>query len=145
MLDQRLAKDSIAAARHGRCQVRLINDDRYVWVILVPEIEAVSELHELAEMDRMAVLMLAGELGQGLKQVTGAAKINIASLGNIVSQFHLHIVARSPGDPAWPGPVWGTGPGKPMTVATRRWRLAALRDLVRRLGGHNLDDTANDG
>lgn len=90
-----------------------MNDSRWPWLILVPQRREVFELHELTPLDQTMVTFETNLVAQALKQATGCQKINIAALGNIVRQLHIHVVARSPGDPGWPGPVWGYGHKEP--------------------------------
>ncbi|UIJ71413.1 HIT domain-containing protein [Aurantimonas sp. HBX-1] len=108
-LDSRLAADTVAVSRLGLCELRLMNDRRWPWVILVPQRPGITEFHELTPLDQTMLTFEMGLVAKALKAVTGAGKINIGALGNVVPMFHLHVVARSAGDPNWPGPVWGFG------------------------------------
>ena len=108
-LDERLAKDTFVVGDMPLCRVLLMNNSRWPWLILVPRREGAVELTDLAEADRALLIEEAASAADFLKAHTGALKINLGALGNIVRQLHLHIVAREPGDPAWPGPVWGHG------------------------------------
>jgi diadenosine tetraphosphate (Ap4A) HIT family hydrolase len=108
-LHPRLAADSLFVVDWTLCRVLLMNDARYPWLILVPRRTDAVEIFDLNPEDRemlMAEIALAGER---LKHFSKAAKINVGALGNLVQQLHIHIVARNPGDAAWPGPVWGNG------------------------------------
>jgi diadenosine tetraphosphate (Ap4A) HIT family hydrolase len=107
ILHDRLAADSVALGDGPLSSVRLMNDRRYPWLILVPRRAGLREIHELAAADRALLVEEIALAGQALQAATGAAKINVGALGNLVPQLHVHVVARSPGDPAWPGPVWG--------------------------------------
>jgi diadenosine tetraphosphate (Ap4A) HIT family hydrolase len=89
--------------------VLLMHDARFPWLILVPRRACVSELHELAHADRMVLIEEVARAARALKTVAAATKTNVASLGNIVPQLHMHVVARTPADAAWPNPVWGFG------------------------------------
>ena len=91
-----------------------MNDARYVWVLLVPEIPDVTELHELTPTKQNSLMRLAATIGAGIKTnslptMPDITKINTALIGNMVSQLHLHIVGRYEDDEAWPGTVWGVG------------------------------------
>src|ERR1700753_3000 len=86
-----------------------MNDARYPWLILVPRRADATEIFDLDAADRALLIEEDARAARGLKALGGAAKINIGALGNLVPQLHVHIVARSPGDAAWPGPVWGHG------------------------------------
>lgn len=130
-LDPRLEADCLPVGRFALSRLLLMNDATYPWLILVPERPGISEVFELDAADRAA---LAGEtalVAQTLKALSGAHKINIAALGNIVAQFHVHVIARFATDPAWPGPVWGRVPARPYApdaAATLRHRIAAAFD-----------------
>ena len=122
-LDKRLEEDSIPMATLGLCRVRLINDRRWPWIVLVPQRAGVSELHELSPLDQTMLTFELGLAGKALKEATGCLKLNIGALGNQVRQLHVHLVARDEGDPGWPGPVWGHGKREP-------YGEGAARDLV---------------
>jgi diadenosine tetraphosphate (Ap4A) HIT family hydrolase len=116
-LDERLAEDSVLVVRIGLCEVRLMNDRRWPWLILVPQRDAVSELFELAPLDQAMLTFETNLIGAALKKVTSCEKVNIAAIGNIVRQLHVHVVARSAGDANWPRPVWGHGEREVYSVA----------------------------
>ena len=126
-LHPRLAADTIHVADWSLSRVLLMNDARYTWLVLVPRRADLVELHDLAPADLTILGEELARAGRGLKTLAGAAKINTGALGNIVSQLHIHIVARAPGDPAWPGPVWGHSPAEPYSQAALEERLALLR------------------
>lgn len=108
-LDPRLAGHTTTIGRLGLCELRLMNDRRWPWLILVPQRNDVTEFHDLTPLDQTMLTFETGLVSRALKRLTDADKINIGSLGNVVPMFHLHIVARHQGDPNWPGPVWGYG------------------------------------
>ena len=108
-LDRRLAADTRPIGRLGLCELLLMDDNRWPWLILVPRRPGAVEFHALTPLDQTMLTFESALVAKALKEVTGAAKINIATLGNAVPMFHLHIVARNPGDANWPGPVWGFG------------------------------------
>ncbi len=109
-LHPRLAADTTFVEDWPLSRVLLMNDARYRWLILVPRRANAVELFDLDAADRAVLTEEATKAAQTLKQMSGAAKINIGALGNLVPQLHLQVVGRSPGDPAWPGPVWGHSP-----------------------------------
>ncbi len=125
-LHPRLAADTHVAADWPLCRVLLMNDARYFWLILVPRQNGLTDITDLSETDRAALMEEAARAGRIIKGA-GAAKLNIGALGNLVPQLHLHVMGRGPGDPAWPGPVWGHSPAIPYDSAA----LAARLDLVR--------------
>ena len=112
-LDARLEADTIALLELPLSRLLLMNDRRWPWLILVPRRAGAVELYDLSEEDRHELDREACRVAEGLKRLTGAEKMNIATLGNSVRQFHLHVVARRTGDPNCPRPVWGYGEREP--------------------------------
>ncbi|UXU06103.1 MULTISPECIES: HIT domain-containing protein [Rhizobium/Agrobacterium group] len=108
-LDDRLARDSALVMRLGLCELRLQNDSRWPWLVLVPQRGGASELFDLTPLDQAVLTFETNLVASALKDVTGATKINVGALGNIVRQLHVHIIARHEGDTCWPGPIWGHG------------------------------------
>ncbi len=108
-LDPKIAADSLLVCRLKPFELRLVNDARWPWLLVVPIRAGVEEWHDLTEPEADALSDLIRRLSINLKALTAAEKINVAALGNIVRQFHLHIVARRTEDANWPGPVWGFG------------------------------------
>lgn len=108
-IDPVLGRDSVALGTLDLCQIRLVNDNRYSWVLLVPEREGLREIHELSVVDRALLIEEISLISTVLEGLREPDKINIGALGNIVSQLHVHVIARFKGDDAWPGPVWGQG------------------------------------
>ncbi len=129
-LDPRLAADTRPIGRLGLCELLLMDDSRWPWLILVPRRLGPGEFHELTPLDQTMLTFESGTVAKALKEVTGAAKINIATLGNIVSMFHLHIVARDPGDANWPGPVWGFGERVPYESEAAEAMSETIRQAV---------------
>jgi diadenosine tetraphosphate (Ap4A) HIT family hydrolase len=127
-LHPRLASDTTFVADWGLSRVLLMDDARFAWLILVPRRMGAIELHDLGPLDRSLLIEEVARASVALKTATGATKINTGALGNIVPQLHLHVVARNPGDAAWPGPVWGWG--SPVT-----YDPDARDDLLVRLSG----------
>ncbi len=91
------------------CQILLMNDARFPWLILVPQASDVGELYELSEQQQQQAYRAILRISKALAQHTHADKMNVAALGNQVPQLHIHIIARYQTDAAWPGPVWGVG------------------------------------
>ena len=125
-LDQRLADSSHLVIRSDDIQVRLADDSRYVWLVLVPEHDGAKDLHDLTDELRDRLVGLATRLGAWMKTSFTADKINIAAIGNLVPQLHLHVVARHRGDAAWPAPIWGHGTPVPLTETDRQRLIAAV-------------------
>jgi len=112
-LDARLEADSEPVMWLGLCELRLMNDRRWPWLLLVPQRAGIEELHDLTPLDQAMITFETNLVAQGLKKTTRCTKINSAALGNLVRQLHIHVIARSEGDPGWPGPVWGHGARQP--------------------------------
>ena len=126
VLHDRLAADTAFVADWTLSRVLLMNDARYAWLALVPRRAGAVELFDLNESDRATLIEETARAGKLLKTIGAAAKINVGALGNLVPQLHMHVVARHPGDPAWPGPVWGHSPALPYTPAERDARIAQI-------------------
>ena len=125
-LHPRLAADTEFVCDWPLCRVLLMEDGRYFWLVLVPRRDGVTEITELSPQDRALLMEEAARAGQIIKQA-GAAKLNLGALGNQVAQLHLHVVGRTPGDPAWPGPVWGYSHPAVYDPALEAQRLALVR------------------
>lgn len=128
--DPRLERDSLEIGFVDGISVRLMNDARFLWVILVPLTDHYREWHDLEEPASLNLHKLARFLSRNLQSSTQASKVNIASLGNQVPQLHLHIVMRHEDDAAWPGPVWGSGKTIPMDTACQTQRASLINALI---------------
>jgi diadenosine tetraphosphate (Ap4A) HIT family hydrolase len=122
-----LARDTVEVARLPLCRVLLMKDRRFPWLILVPERASVREIHELPAGDRGTLIEEIAWAGEALARLFQPDKLNVGALGNVVPQLHVHVVARSAADPAWPGPVWGSGAAIPYPDD----ELEELRELLR--------------
>lgn len=109
VLDPRLENDTFAIADWPLCQVRLIKDARYVWLVLIPKRAGITEIIDLVPIDRVRLSAEIDRAAAGLKRSVPCDKLNIAALGNMVAQLHVHVIARRKTDAAWPKPVWGLG------------------------------------
>jgi len=109
VLDPRLEADSVFLADGPLSQVRLIDDMRFTWLLLVPRVEDVEEWIDLDGAQQRLLLAEIHRVGSLLRDEATVEKLNIGALGNIVRQLHVHLVGRREGDAAWPGPVWGSG------------------------------------
>ena len=126
-IDPRLLADTHVVGGMALSEVLLMDDMRFPWLILVPRIAGARELIDLDAADRN---VLSGEInvvGRALESIEKPDKLNFASLGNVVSQLHLHIIARRIGDAAWPQPVWNHGERVVYSTASRDARIAALK------------------
>ncbi|SMF95543.1 Diadenosine tetraphosphate (Ap4A) hydrolase [Methylomagnum ishizawai] len=106
-LHPRLAQDGLPLGRFPLCRLLLMNERRYPWFILVPERPGIAEIHQLPDADQIRLIRESSALGGALAAAFAADKLNIAALGNLVPQLHVHHVVRYRHDPAWPAPVWG--------------------------------------
>ncbi|OCR23362.1 histidine triad (HIT) protein [Pseudomonas syringae] len=116
VLDSRLQADTVAIGDFSLCRLLLSNDSNYPWFVLVPKRPDISEIFELALEDQLQLWQETTVLSVILNKVFAADKINVAALGNVVSQLHMHVIARRHSDPAWPAPVWGKHPAQPYTA-----------------------------
>lgn len=126
-LDERLLKDTVALGDLALCRVLLMNDSRYPWLILVPRCADMSEVFQLSAAEQQQLWQETSHVGQVLKDVFQADKINIATLGNVVKQLHMHVVVRMQDDAAWPSPVWGNGAAQAYTGEALAAMLARLQ------------------
>jgi diadenosine tetraphosphate (Ap4A) HIT family hydrolase len=108
-LDPQLEADTWPVTDLSLCKVLLAKNAAWPWVILVPKREDKVEILDLSEVDRGTLWREIDKVAYVLQHLTTPDKMNIAALGNVVRQLHVHIVARTAGDPAWPGPIWGSG------------------------------------
>ncbi|PJI49356.1 MAG: HIT family protein [Pseudomonas sp.] len=126
-LDTRLKQDTVAVGDFPLSSLLLMNDSQYPWLILVPRREDVSEIFQLDSADQQQLWREATQLAEVLKDTFDADKMNVANLGNVVSQLHVHVIVRKRDDVAWPGPVWGRHPAVPYTGE----ELARVREKLR--------------
>ncbi|MBV1934352.1 MAG: HIT family protein [Parvibaculaceae bacterium] len=108
-LDARLAADTQVLAEWPLCRVLLMNDQRFPWLILVPRLVGLRDFHEVPADHKVQFQTEIDRASLSLQALTKAHKMNVAALGNMVPQLHVHVVARFDGDDAWPAPVWGMG------------------------------------
>lgn len=126
-LHPQLVQDSFYLADFKLCQVRLINDQRFYWLLLVPKIAEATEVTDLSSADYQQLWQEVHFLSQVIKPLKQADKLNLATLGNMVPQLHLHLIARFTQDAAWPKPVWGVGKAEPYTLSTVQTLAAELQ------------------
>lgn len=108
-LDPRLENDTAPVVSLPLTDVRLMNDARFPWLIMVPRRAGKAELIDLDPADRAILMEEIATVSGALKSATACEKLNVGALGNAVRQLHIHVIARFSADPAWPGPVWGHG------------------------------------
>ncbi|KAB7770046.1 HIT family protein [Xanthomonas maliensis] len=130
-LDPRLAADSLLVVDGPLSQVRLMDDTRFPWLLLVPRVADASEWIDLDGGQQRLLLAEINQLSHALREEPQVAKLNVGALGNIVRQLHVHLVGRHPGDAAWPGPVWGSGPAQRFTPEALQQRASAWAQRLR--------------
>ncbi len=128
-LDPRLVTDTIVLGDFPLSRLLLMNDSQYPWLILVPRRAGVTELYHLSASEQQQLMHEVSELSETLADLFQARKMNVATLGNMVPQLHLHVIVRHESDPAWPGPVWGKHPA----VAYTPEELSSVRSKLERL------------
>ncbi len=109
-LDPRLARDCVVLGRAGLCDILLMDDAQYPWFVLVPRRVGLRELYQLDIEDQTQLTLESNALAKKMIEVFKPHKLNIANLGNVVPQLHIHHIARFEEDIAWPAPVWGKVP-----------------------------------
>ncbi|MET3613773.1 diadenosine tetraphosphate (Ap4A) HIT family hydrolase [Rhizobium aquaticum] len=124
--DMRLTRNAHLIANLGLCQLRLVDDSRWAWLTLVPQRPDISEVFELTPLDQTMLTFETNLVASALKGVTRCTKINVAAIGNIVRQLHVHVVARNEGDANWPNPIWGHGDAHPYTEEARKRLVETL-------------------
>lgn len=131
-LHAQLAVDTFAVAELQLCSVRLMNDARYPWLLLVPRRNGLRELIDLDQDAQRQLLLELDQASHVLQRLFAPEKLNLAALGNIVPQLHWHLVARSQADPVWPAPVWGRGAALSYSDEAAADRVELLRQAFAR-------------
>lgn len=134
-LHPRLEADTVSVGRFPSTLVLLHEDARYPWVILVPELEGIREIHDLPYEIRHQLLDQSCGVAAAMQEHFGADKMNVAALGNMVPQLHLHHIARFEGDDAWPGAIWGAHPAREYSSEALEARRGELRGAFASLDG----------
>jgi diadenosine tetraphosphate (Ap4A) HIT family hydrolase len=129
-LHPQLVADTAAVGDLPLCRVLLMDDANYSWLILVPRRPDVVEVLDLSASERAVLMEEVAQAADALRAITACDKLNIAALGNVVSQLHVHVIARFRSDLAWPRPVWGVAPARRHTPAELAGVLASLREAL---------------
>lgn len=129
-LHPQLAHDCFTIGRFPLTQLLLMNDQNYPWFILVPERENISEIYQLSTADQSQLWRESAELSETLARYFNADKMNVAALGNVVPQLHLHHIVRFRHDLAWPAPVWGKLPPLPYSEKELQQLLTNLMPVL---------------
>ena len=130
-LDARLAADTHPLARFAWCELRLMDDANYPWLILVPRVVGARDLIDLDPQQRHQLSDETDRSARLLRDAFRPHKLNVAALGNVVPQLHVHVIARFEEDPAWPAPVWGRVEADPYAPEALIERIALLQGLLR--------------
>ncbi|MDX6804491.1 HIT family protein [Terrihabitans rhizophilus] len=130
-LHPRLAADTAIVTDLALSRVLLMDDARFPWLILVPRRAGAVEIIDLDAAAQARLMEEIALASRALRAVAPCDKLNVGALGNVVSQLHVHVVSRVEGDPAWPGPVWGSGKAKPYD---QRWQESLVQAIRLELG-----------
>lgn len=117
---------SVAAAEWPLCHVRLQDDARFPWLILIPRVEGAVELEDLSVEQRTMLMEETVRAGALVRRLGAVEKLNVGAIGNVTAQLHVHVVGRRRDDGLWPDPVWGRGPVFPYTDDERARRLTIV-------------------
>lgn len=130
VLNQKLADDSVFVVDWPLSQLRLINDSRFPWLVLVPRVSNIEEIFQLSDEDQQQLLQESSQLAKILSISFKADKLNVAALGNVVRQLHVHHIVRYVDDCCYPSPVWGIGEAVPYQEYELRQRVDELRSAL---------------
>jgi diadenosine tetraphosphate (Ap4A) HIT family hydrolase len=129
-LNARLQQDTLEVMDLHFSRLLLMNDSRFPWLVLVPMKNNILEIFELEKVEQHQLLLEITEISKIFKTMFNADKLNVASIGNIVPQLHVHIIARTKNDSAWPSPVWGFGKSLPYSLKQAELIIHNLKDLI---------------
>jgi len=129
-LHPRLAEDSIVIGRFDLSLLLLSKDANYPWCILVPQVEDAFEVHHLSEEEQIQLIRESSRLSEVMTSLFDAHKMNVAALGNVVRQLHVHHIARFEDDLAWPQPIWGKFPAKAYEADLLAERIKRLQSAL---------------
>jgi diadenosine tetraphosphate (Ap4A) HIT family hydrolase len=129
-LHPQLAHDTVPVGELALSRVLAMNDANYPWLVLVPRRAGIIEIIDLDEPERQVLIGEIAQASAALKSLTQCDKLNVAAIGNVVPQLHVHVVARRKDDPAWPRPVWGATPPRPYAAVELQAFVVALRGAI---------------
>jgi diadenosine tetraphosphate (Ap4A) HIT family hydrolase len=130
-LHPQLAKLTALVGDLALSRVLLENNSNYPWLILVPRMAGISEIIDLDPHEQVQLMGEIDAAARALKAVATFDKLNIAALGNVVAQLHVHVIGRRHTDPAWPKPVWGMAPAVPYSATARDELIVKLRRALK--------------
>jgi diadenosine tetraphosphate (Ap4A) HIT family hydrolase len=125
-----LIRDTVEVTRLPLCRVGLMNDATYPWLVLSPMLTGLRDLHDVPAEHHTTVMAEIGRAARALQKLYTTDKINVAALGNVTPQLHIHVIARSAGDPAWPKPIWGIVPIKPYAADALAATITKIRGAL---------------
>lgn len=131
ILHPQLTKDTMVIGDWALCRLLRMNDRTYPWLILVPKRAGIREIIDLAEDDQQQLMREIAKASHALRQIHTPDKINVAALGNVVPQLHVHVIARFTSDPAWPRPIWGVHPTEPFADADAKAEVTLWHSVLR--------------
>ncbi|MDB2447459.1 HIT family protein [bacterium] len=126
-LHETLEKDLVEIGKLGLCSLYMLPDSDNPWAVIVPELEAVREMHELSESDQITLMKEITRVSSFMQAEFKADKMNVGALGNMVPQLHIHIICRFEGDKAWPGAIWGSKLGQDKEM------ISAIENTLKKL------------
>jgi diadenosine tetraphosphate (Ap4A) HIT family hydrolase len=133
-LHPKLAEDGVAFGSLALCRLLLMRRADFPWIILVPAVPGAREITDLSLTQRHTLMDEITAMSQAMQAAFQPHKLNVAALGNVVPQLHVHIIARFDNDAAWPQPVWCMQPGQPWSERLEAARLDALRTAMNPAG-----------
>jgi diadenosine tetraphosphate (Ap4A) HIT family hydrolase len=131
ILHSKLAADTFEVLSLEVSQLLLMNDARYPWLILVPQVIGMRDLHNLSTKQYQTVTQEIVQVSEVLESLAQAHKMNVGALGNMVPQLHIHIIARQTNDAAWPAPVWGVGEAQPYSQDAAKTLIQQIASKLR--------------
>jgi diadenosine tetraphosphate (Ap4A) HIT family hydrolase len=129
-LHPQLQQDCEQLGRFALCRLLLMRDANYPWCILVPERPEIAEIYQLTTEDQQQLMRESSLLASTMAETFVADKMNVAALGNVVPQLHVHHIARRRDDPAWPAPVWGKAPARDYSATALQTTVERLRTAL---------------
>jgi diadenosine tetraphosphate (Ap4A) HIT family hydrolase len=129
-LHPQLEQDTETVGDLALSRLLISNDGNYPWLLLVPRRAGASEIIDLDAADQRQLIAEIATVSMALKTITACDKLNVAAIGNMVPQLHVHVVARRRDDPAWPKPIWGAAPARAWDPAARERLMAAMRGKI---------------
>lgn len=125
-----LASNKVEVCKLELCVVLLNDDSTYPWVVLVPQQNDLREMHDLSEPHQLLLMKEINLCSKKLQELYKPDKMNVAAIGCVCPQLHIHVLGRTEGDRAWPGPVWGAHPATPYDEETKAKRVEEIKKAL---------------